>query len=78
MVIKYLSGDEQTRALAEAREKARMDMDSWLSDARHEGLQEGMVTVARNALRRKMSHAEIADLTGLSLDEIKQLVADMR
>ena len=41
-VIKVLSGDERARALAEAREKARMDLDSWLGDARYEGRQEGL------------------------------------
>ena len=41
-VIKVLSGDEQARAIAEAREKARMDHDSFLADARSEGLEEGL------------------------------------
>ena len=68
-VIKYLSGDEQARAMAEAREKARMDMDSWLGDARHEEKLE----IARNALRKKMVYADIAELTGLSLEEVKKL-----
>ncbi|MDR3176901.1 MAG: Rpn family recombination-promoting nuclease/putative transposase, partial [Desulfovibrio sp.] len=41
-VIKVLSGDERNRVLAEAREKARMDLDSFLGDARYEGRQEGL------------------------------------
>ena len=41
--IKVLSGDERARALADAREKARMDLDSWLGDARYEGRQEGLL-----------------------------------
>jgi len=92
-VIKVLSGDEQARALAEAREKARMDMDAWLDDARHEGREEGRqeglqegrqegrqeekLEVARSALRKNMSHADIADLTGLSLEEVKKLAAGL-
>ena len=40
--IKVLSGDERARAVAEAREKARMDLDSWLGDAMYEGRQEGL------------------------------------
>ena len=47
--IKVLSGDERVRALAEAREKARMDLDSWLDDARTEARLE----VARKLLRKK-------------------------
>ncbi|MDR1241653.1 MAG: hypothetical protein LBM00_02555 [Deltaproteobacteria bacterium] len=79
-VIKILSGDERNRALAEAREKARMDLDSYLGDARYEGrqegLQEGKLEVARNLLREKMSPDTVAKVTGLSLDEIKRLASE--
>ncbi|MCL2103166.1 MAG: Rpn family recombination-promoting nuclease/putative transposase [Syntrophorhabdaceae bacterium] len=88
-VIKYLSGDEQTRAMAEAREKARMDMDSWLGDARYEGRQEGLQegrqeglregvnSVAKNLLREKLPPETVVKLTGLSLEEVKALSADI-
>ena len=87
-VIKVLSGDERARALAEAREKARMDLDSWLGDARYEGrqeglqegrqegLQEGKLEVARNALREKLPLETVVKLTGLSLEEVKKLASD--
>jgi predicted transposase/invertase (TIGR01784 family) len=84
-VIKVLSGDERNRALAEAREKARMDLDSFLGDARYEGRLEGLqegrleekLELARNALRKNMDHSMIADLTGLSLKEVKWLASDL-
>jgi len=76
-VVKYLSGDEQARAMAEAREKAQMDLDSWLGDARHEGRQEGIHAVAKNLLRKKMSYEDVTDATGLSLEEVKKLAADL-
>ena len=80
-VIKVLSGDERARAVAEAREKARMDMDSLLGDARYEGRQEGRqeekLGIASNLLRKKMPYEDIADATGLSLEEIKLLAADL-
>lgn len=72
-VIKVLSGDERNRALAEAREKARMDLDSYLSDARYEGRQEEKTEIAKNLLQKKMPPADIADATGLSLEDIKRL-----
>ena len=81
-MVRYLSGDERNRALAEAREKARMDLDSWLGDARHEGRQEGLkegqLKIARNLLRKKMSHDNIVDATGLSFEDVKQLAADLK
>jgi predicted transposase/invertase (TIGR01784 family) len=80
-VIKVLSGDERTRALADAREKARMDLDSWLGDARYEGRQEGrqegIFEVARNALRERLPVETVVKLTGLSLEEVKRLAADL-
>jgi predicted transposase/invertase (TIGR01784 family) len=84
-VIKVLSGDERNRALAEAREKARMDLDSFLGDARYEGRQEGLqegrqagvIGVARNLLRKKMTHEDVVDATGLSLEEVKRLASDL-
>jgi len=72
-VIKYLSGDEQARAMAEAREKARMDMDSWLGDARYEQKLE----IARNALREKLPVETVVKLTGLPFEEIKRLAAEL-
>ena len=80
-VIKILSGDERARALAEAREKARMDLDSWLDDARYEGRlegeQKGRLEVARKLLRKKMSFDDIVDATDLPLEEVKQLASGL-
>jgi predicted transposase/invertase (TIGR01784 family) len=79
--IKVLSGDERTRALADAREKARMDLDSWLSDARYEGLQEGeqkgVIKVAHNLLQEKTPVDVVSRATGLSIEEVKKLAADI-
>jgi predicted transposase/invertase (TIGR01784 family) len=85
--IKVLSGDERARALADAREKARMDLDSWLGDARYEGLQAGRQEglqagrqeekreIARKLLREQMPVETVAGLTGLSLEDIHRLAA---
>jgi predicted transposase/invertase (TIGR01784 family) len=80
-VIKILSGDERARALADAREKHLMDMASYMDDARYEGrqegVQEGVMKVARNLLLKKMPHADVADATGLSLEEVKNLASGL-
>jgi predicted transposase YdaD len=58
-----------------------MDLDSWLGDARDDGRQEGRLegiySVAQNALRKKVPHEAIVELTGLSLEEIQRLAADL-
>ena len=51
-----------------------MDMDSWIGDARHEEKLE----IAHNLLRKKMSYEDVADATGLSLEEVKQLAVDLQ
>ncbi|GHU32952.1 hypothetical protein AGMMS50256_23980 [Betaproteobacteria bacterium] len=88
-VIKVLSGDERAGALAEAREKARMDMDSWLDDARYEGeergrregrkegRQEEKQEVARNLLQMNIPLENIVKATGLSLTEVERLAAEL-
>ena len=84
-VIKVLSGDEQERAKAAAREKAQMDLDSMLGDARYEarqegrqeGLMEGLITVARNLLRTGKPCEEVVDVTGLSFEKVKLLAAEL-
>ena len=77
-VIKYLSADEESRRLAEYEEMARRDEADRQKGAYSQGRQEEKLEIARNALLKKMSHADIADLTGLSLEEVKKLAADMR
>jgi predicted transposase/invertase (TIGR01784 family) len=83
--IKVLSGDERMRALADARDKAYMDYNSNISAARTEGIQigeqkgrqEGRLAVAANALRDGMPVEKIAELTGLPIDEVKQIAAGL-
>ena len=78
-VIQYLSADEEARRLAEYEEMARRDeadrQKGAYAKGRQEGLREGVSEVVRNALRKGMPHADIADLTGLSVDDVQRLAA---
>jgi predicted transposase/invertase (TIGR01784 family) len=86
-VIRRLSADESARAIAEAREKARMDMASYRASGRQEGLREGRQEGLRegeqkrlrefvhNAFREKLPLETIGKLTGLSLEEVRQLAS---
>ena len=44
-----------------------------LDDAREEGEKAKSLAIARNLLKRNMAITDIAEITGLSLDEIKNL-----
>jgi len=88
-VIMELSEDEQTRLLAEAREKYRRDEEARWEDAfedgkeegRQEGQQEGELKgrreVARRLLLKTQSAEMVADVTGLSLEEVKALALEL-
>jgi predicted transposase YdaD len=51
----------------------RLDRRQEIFDAREEGIEIGNKSVARAMLKRKMPFDVVSEITGLSLDEIKQL-----
>ena len=61
--------DENERARFRARRKFQMDMEHSLIVARDEGI----LSVARNALRKNMSIDDIIDITGLAREEVEAL-----
>jgi predicted transposase/invertase (TIGR01784 family) len=76
-VVQLLSGDAEARRLAEYEEMSRRDNAARMKGAYKDGRQEGIIEVARNALRKNMEYGTVADLTGLPLDEIKRLAVDL-
>ncbi len=80
-IVKTLSADEESRLLAESREKARMDFEDRFDGAYREGEQKGerkgRLETARNALRKNIPIETIAELTGISLSEIRQLADEL-
>lgn len=72
-VLNLLSSDPETVRLAELREKAIWDEVSRMNGARAEGIQQGKTDIARRMLAQGYSVEDIADITGLSLEEIRKL-----
>ena len=79
--LEYLSSDEETIRLYEWREHARIEWNSWLNDAKRQGMEEGMEQgaqqrnneIALALLRKGLDPALIAEVTGLEMDEILKL-----
>ena len=79
--LEYLSGDEETRRLAELREKAIRDELAAIAQARDEGKSEGIslgiiqdkIEIAKKMLAKEMDIALIIELTGLTKEEIERL-----
>ena len=69
-VLKELSADERTRMLYEQREIARRDLVSRTAGA----VRQRELEIARNALQKNMSVEDIIDITGLTHEEVENLI----
>jgi len=72
-VLMSVSKDENEWAILHSRKMAQMDYESYLLTAKRTGRTEGIISVARNALMKGMSIADIADITGLTCTEIENI-----
>ena len=71
-IIKTLSYDEETRLLAQSREKALRDAKNREDGARAEAL----TSVAIKMLNKKYTFDQIAEVTGYSVPEVQRIVAE--
>ena len=70
--------DRQKGAYKKGLEDGEQEgLQKGLQKGRLEGRQEGLSSVVKNLLRQKMPDEAIMDATGLSLEEIKRLAADI-
>jgi predicted transposase/invertase (TIGR01784 family) len=68
-VLMEISADERNRMLYESREKLRRDEASRMKGA----VKDTKTEIARNALKKNMAIDDIADITGLTIEEIEGL-----
>jgi predicted transposase/invertase (TIGR01784 family) len=91
--LEWLSSDELSRQLYEARENSLIEYNSKMRDAREEGIElgieqglvrgieqgleqgveRGRAEVAKNLLKNGMTLANISEVTGLTVEQVKQL-----
>jgi predicted transposase/invertase (TIGR01784 family) len=74
--LEWLSADEETRRLYEAREHSLIERNSLKAEGWAEGRVEALIEVARNLLRKGNDPVEIADTTGLSVEDVESLLKD--
>ena len=75
--VGYMEKAAYTKEQLEVYDKwkiAAMTERSALKDARIEGKIEGKIEIAKNLLRKGMSIEEVSDVTGLSIQKIKEVV----
>lgn len=75
--LNRISQDDSLRRMALRAEIARMDYEQCLYEAKRDGIVKGAkqkeLDIARKLLNKKIDINEIADITGLSVDEINDL-----
>jgi predicted transposase/invertase (TIGR01784 family) len=84
--LKVLSLDKEARALAELIEKNEMDCRSeyfaaykeGIEKGREEGRKETALKIATASIKINLPLEDIAEITDLSLDEVKQLAASLK
>nr|WP_274528418.1 hypothetical protein [Paenibacillus piscarius] len=72
-VLEYLSQDAEARRIYEMRQKVLHDEASMLEGARAEGESVGLTKVALNMINKGMDFTTIAELTGLSIEQLSKL-----
>ena len=76
--LEFLSQDQKTRMLYEARQKALHDYASAIGNAEERGKREGehakAISVARAMLAKGMDTALVAEVTGLPPEDIRKLL----
>ena len=81
-ILKIVSQDEKARMVYEAREAEIKDQLTRIKSARKKGIEDGIKKgiekgvkdVAKNLLEKGMKAADIAEVTGLTVSEINQLL----
>ncbi|MFZ7121624.1 MAG: Rpn family recombination-promoting nuclease/putative transposase [Eubacteriaceae bacterium] len=75
--LKHLGSDPETLSLYRAREDSLHERANMISSAKEEGVKEGVkegkVLTAKAALIKGLSSDVIADITGLSIEEIQKI-----
>lgn len=71
--LEWLSSDEETLRLYEAREHSLIERNSLIAEGKAQGRAEGKKEIAKQMLAKGLEPALIAELTGLSLDEIREM-----
>ena len=71
--LQNISQDKEKRLEYEARQRAISDHNQYMLEAHERGREEGVVGVAKKLLARSFPLNEIADITGLTVEQIQHL-----
>ena len=79
--LNYISTDDKERTILDAIQKSRNDFYNDITTAKEEGKEEGLIEgeknksieIAKNMLKKGYKIEDISEISGLTIDEIKNL-----
>ena len=71
--VTIVNNDPEFMSYMSEEEDKRKIQNSLYNEAKEEGIKEGSIAVARNMLNKNMKIEEISELTGLSIEKIKDI-----
>ena len=71
--VDKLNDNEEMRFLFSAEEDAIRTHNTLMNEAQQAGFEQGKMETAKNLLKRKMSDKDILEITGISLEKLKEL-----
>ena len=71
--VTIVNNDPEFQKYMSEEEDKRKIQNSLLSEAKEEGISQGIEQTAKNMLKKNMSIEDISEITGLSINEIKSL-----
>ena len=71
--MNYLTGEAETRRLAELREKWEMDRVSAINHATRKGKKDNSIEIAKKLLKLNMPLEQIIEITELPKEEIEKI-----
>lgn len=72
-IINEMSMDEKEWELYMSRQRAILDYNTGMRDAREEGIKEGAIKIAKNMLKKGIDIDTIIEVTGLTKEEIEEI-----
>ena len=76
-LLMSISQNERERAIYRSRRKFQTDMQSNLATAEDNGRAAEKIEIARSALKKKLSIEDVAEITGLSREDVEQLAGSL-
>ena len=71
--LEYLTGDEETKRIAELRDKGIRDYNNGIAYAEEQGMKKTKIEIAKEMLKKGFDIETISEITKLGIEEVEKL-----